>query len=92
MVPVGAIGPFWPGFVKWFLWPGVALSMLLGRGGFWAASKVESSARAPRLPRFILLVSLSDILLVVSISEICGHFCSPEGVKDYCSNYFDIFL
>ena len=34
-------------------------------GGLWAVSKVESSARAPRLPRFIQLVSFIDTLLVV---------------------------
>ena len=39
-------------------------------GGLCVVPKVESSARAPRLPRFILLVSLSDTLLVVSILEI----------------------
>ena len=39
--------------------------------------------RAPRLPRFILLVSFSDTLLVVSILDMvamCDRFCSPEGV------------
>ena len=39
------------------------------------------SARAPRLPWFILLGSFSDTLLVVSILDICSHFWSPEGVK-----------
>ena len=36
----------------------------------WSVSKVESSARAPRLPSFILLVSFSDSLLAVSILDI----------------------
>ena len=39
-------------------------------GGLWAVSRVESSACAPRPPWFILLVSFSDILLVVSILDI----------------------
>ena len=39
-------------------------------GRLWAASRVESSACAPRPPWFILLVSFSDILLVVSILDI----------------------
>ena len=42
--------------------------------------------RAPRLPKFILLGSFSDTLLVVSIFTysviaIYSHFCSPEGVE-----------
>ena len=44
-------------------------------------TQVESSACQPRLPRFILLRTVSDTLLVVSIFEsiiaICGCFCSP---------------
>ena len=39
--------------------------------GMWAVSKVES-------PALILLVSFSDTLLVISISD---FFCSPEGFK-----------
>ena len=75
MVPVGAIGgscgmalsgavggPV-PGSVC------VCVCVCMG-GGMCIVPKVESSARAPRLPRFILLVSLSDTLLVVSILEI----------------------
>ena len=46
--------------------------------GLWAVSKVERSTRAPRLPRFILLISLSDTfsdtLIVVSILDIV-HDC-----------------
>ena len=44
-------------------WPG---------GGLWAVSKVERTARTrtPRFPRFILLASFSDTLLMVSIIEI----------------------
>ena len=51
------INPFW----AWGLWGG-------GQG--WAVTKVESSARAPRLPTFILLLSFSGTLLVVSILDI----------------------
>ena len=67
----------------WFLWDllvliglGVALSGLLGAGGggLWAVSKVESSARAPRLPRFIQLVSFIDTLLVVWTLDIRGYW------------------
>ena len=39
--------------------------------GMWAVSKVES-------PALILLVSFSDTLLVISISD---FFCSPEGFE-----------
>ena len=39
-------------------------------GALWAMSKVESSPRVPRLLGFILLVSLSGALLVVSILSI----------------------
>ena len=39
-------------------------------GGLWVVSIIESSGRAPELPRFILLVSFSDTLLVVSILDI----------------------
>ena len=39
--------------------------------GMWAVSKVES-------PGLISLVSFSDTLLVISISD---FFCSPEGFK-----------
>ena len=52
------------------------------------------SARVSRLPRFILLVSFSDTLLVVSISDIVmigiwGHFFSPEGVKMHIHFFID---
>ena len=43
---------------------------VIGAGALWAVSNVESLARAPRLPRFILLESSSDTLLEVSISGI----------------------
>ena len=46
------------------------LKKSLARGGLWAVSNVESSVRAPRIPRFILLGSFSDTLLVVSILDI----------------------
>ena len=39
-------------------------------GGLAGVPKVKSSARQPRLLRFILLRSLSDTLLVVSVLEI----------------------
>ena len=77
MVPVGAIGGSCgmalSGAVGW-PFPGsvcvcVCVCVCMG-GGLCIVPKVESSARAPRLPRFILLVSLSDTLLVVSILEI----------------------
>ena len=47
---------------------GLSLSWLWG--SVWAVSKVESSARALHLPRFIMLASFSDTLLVVSILDI----------------------
>ena len=77
MVSVGTMGPFWPGGGPF---------QAVGEG-LWTVSKVESLARAPRLPRFILLISFSDTLLVVSTLDIvydCNLgplFCSPEGVK-----------
>ena len=37
--------------------------------GLWAVAKVKTSVRAPRLPRFILLVNFNDTLLVVSILD-----------------------
>ena len=46
----------------------IALSKLWG--SLWAVSKVESSAHASCLPKFILLGSFSDNLLVVCISDI----------------------
>ena len=46
------------------------LGLWRGGGGLWAVSKIESSARLHCLPRFILLVISSDILLVVSILDI----------------------
>ena len=56
-----------------FFWAGV-VGGLVGWGGrvictgaLWVVSNVESLARALRLPRFILLESFSDTLLVVSI-------------------------
>ena len=58
VVPVGPIGPYWPG-------GGPFRAVGGGGGGLWAVSKVGSSARAPRLPRFIQLVSFIDTLLVV---------------------------
>ena len=52
-------------------WVPVPVSLARG-GGLWAVSKVERTARTrtPRFPRFILLASFSDTLLMVSIIEI----------------------
>ena len=57
----GSCGAYWSLLAWGWPFPGC-----WGRGGgLWAVSKVESSARAPRLPRFIQLVSFIDTLLVV---------------------------
>ena len=71
---LSAVLQSWGGY-WWFLlgiWVlfglGLALSVLWG--SLWAVSKVDRSARAPCLPRFILLGSFSDTLLVVSILDI----------------------
>ena len=88
------------------IWLGQGESFRLMRGiipfrtvrGLQAVSKVESSARTPHLPRFILLGSFSDTLLVVWILgmaydchlqiAICSSFCSPEGViNSSCGSY-----
>ena len=76
MVPVGTMGPFWPGDGLGCPFPGsvcvcvcVCVCGVGGGEGLWAVSKVDNSARAPRLPRFILLKSFSDTLLVVSILD-----------------------
>ena len=66
MVPVGRMG---------LCWPGIALSVVWGAGGRGGGLVVCVQSRelgpgTPRLPRFILLVSFSDTLLVVSISDI----------------------
>ena len=57
---VGAMGPFW-------LWVGgwMGVGVLVG-----CAQSRELGGRAARLLRFILLVSLSDTLLVVSMVDI----------------------
>ena len=49
-------------------------------------------ACALRFPKFILLGSFSDTLIVISILgmviAICSRFCSSEGViKSSCGNY-----
>ena len=72
-----------PSFSFLWLWVGrgiyqlaVVLRMALGpfgavgRGGLMGIDQVESSARAPCLPRFILRGSFSDTLIVVSILDI----------------------
>ena len=50
---------------------------------------------APCLPRFILLVSFSNILfavLILSMSAICGCLCSPGRViNSFCGNYWGGF-
>ena len=47
----------------------------VGGAGLWSVSKVESPARAPCLLMFILLVSFSGTLLVVSILDISFYDC-----------------
>ena len=83
MIPVGAMGCFWPGMALWGLWG--------GRG--WLVGCVQSrklNVSAPRLSRFILLVSFSDTLLVVSILDITyvamsfvTAFAVLEGLNKY---------
>ena len=56
-----------------------------GAYGLGPRSRAQSVG-APRLPRFILLGSFSDTLLVISfytqsMIAICSRFCSHEGVK-----------
>ena len=54
-------------------------------GGLWAVSKVESSEDASSFPRFILLGSFSDTLLVVSILDILlflGSFAVLKGFSN----------
>ena len=64
VVPVGAVGSFWPGVV----FSGLCVCVCV-----WAC-RLCPKLRArcgctPRLLRFILLVSFSDALLVVSILD-----------------------
>ena len=62
MVPVGPMA---------LCWPVMPLSRLWGRGACGLCQKLRARrVGAPRLPKFILLVSLSDTLLVVSILDI----------------------
>ena len=62
MVPVGPMA---------LCWPVIPLSGLWGRGAYGLCQKLRARrVGAPRLPKFILLVSLSDTLLVVSILDI----------------------
>ena len=56
VVPVGAMGLYWPGIA----FPGCG-------GLVGCVQSRELGACAPRLPRFILLVSFCETLLVVSI-------------------------
>ena len=70
---------------------GVCCSVACAVLGVWGLVGCVQSrglgAYASHLPSFILLISFSDTLLVVSILDIvymiaiCSHFCSPEGVK-----------
>ena len=56
-----------------FAGPGLfgSFGVVGGGGGFWLCPKLRARrAHAPRLPKFILLVSFSDTLLVVSILDI----------------------
>ena len=79
VVCFNAGGDFFGGFWSLFrsmVWgsPGLGpRACIVGPGGgLWAVSKVERTARTrtPRFPRFILLASFSDTLLMVSIIEI----------------------
>ena len=56
--------------------------------GLAGVPKVKSSARQPRLLRFILLRSLSDTLLVVSILEIITVIITV-GITKSC--FFGVF-
>ena len=64
MVPVGAIGPFWPG-------DGLFRALCVCLWAWRLCPKLRARCGCtPRLPRFILLVSFSETLLVVSILDI----------------------
>ena len=70
------------GDVYWLLCVFVCVCVCVGGGGgwvggagLWSVSKVESPARAPCLLMFILLVSFSGTLLVVSILDISFYDC-----------------
>ena len=81
--PGGVIGGSCGGYGS-FLACGWLFSGCGKRGGCGLCPKSRAWCAAPRLPRFILLGSFSDILLVVSILDmiaVCSHFCSPEGVN-----------
>ena len=71
--PLGGSRRGYGSFLAWG-WP------FSGRAGA-CGMYPKSRGRRARLPRFIILVSFSDTLLVVSILDICGRFCSPEGIK-----------
>ena len=62
-----------------------------GRGLVGCLEGRELGARTPGFPRFILMESFSDTLLIVRILDmivIWGRFCSPEGViNTSCGNY-----
>ena len=66
VVPVGALGPFSPGNSPfWAGWPFLGCGELAG-----CIQNRGLDSCAPRLLGFILLVSFSDTLLVVSILDI----------------------
>ena len=72
-LPGGGAGSFAVGAVSMRGQPSEGFFSPFGAvGSLLAVSKVESSARGPRLPRFILLGRFSDTLLVVSILDICN--------------------
>ena len=60
----------WPGDNSFHIAGGEGMAGGGGDCSLQAVPKVESSARAPRLPRFIQLVSFSVTLLVISILDI----------------------
>ena len=70
IIPVGAMGPF---YLR------ITLSRLLR--DLRTMSNIECLAHAPPLPRFIVVVSSSNTLLVISTLDISGDFISLEGLN-----------
>ena len=91
---VSVLDMVWIAICGSFCGPGATGWPFPGWGGEGLVGYVQNrdlGAHEPCLPRFILLVSFSDTLLVASILDIvlrcylCGCFCSPERVKAiYC--------
>ena len=91
---VSVLDMVWIAICGCFCGPGAPGWPFPGWGGGGLVGYVQNrdlGAHEPCLPRFILLVSFSDTLLVASILDIvlrcylCGCFCSPEKVKAiYC--------